>query len=103
MTPRFNGLAPGERMQFVGGTEDFDLYVDTSDQLGDGSIFIYLCSGDSITDWGAYIWDSTRGQITGTGTEDENDAASEEFRTTLIRKKKDVEHYIRLFVPWMIE
>jgi hypothetical protein len=93
LEPRFR--SPREGLRFVGGTPDVDIWQNPS------SKYVILIGGNTDADWAAYHFYG--GRIEGTGRNDENGAADMDLRDLIAEKKEEIETYIRLFAPDLVE
>jgi len=93
LEPRFG--SPRAGLRFIGGTPDVDIWQNPS------SKFVILIGGNTDEDWAAYSL--YRGEIEGTGRNDENGAADQGLRDLIAEKKEEIETYIRLFAPDLVE
>jgi hypothetical protein len=93
LEPRYDTYF-GDRVQFLGGTEDFDLWYNAEYQ----NLQVVGANGHSM--WAAY--DIENGAIAGTGIDDTNDAADPALRERVADKKGEIETYLQCFAPWVL-
>ena len=93
LEPRWTEPLTG--LRFIGGTADFDIWYQPA------SKYLVLVSGNRDPEWAAYPF--YRGKIEGTGLSDDNGGAGMGLRELIAQKKEEVETYIRLFAPDLVE
>ena len=93
MKPRWE-CTVGPKTMFLGGTEDFDLWYNPTTN------YLIVLIGNGDEEWGGYPLN--KGRIRGTGAKDENINAPE-VMAKIVEKKREVERYIKLFAPSLLE
>ena len=98
MQPRWDYYRE-KQYKFIGGTPDFDIWFRGKGR--EKTAYIALVNGHSDDDWAAYPY--VEGVLKDYGEADENDSASLDLRNLVVQKHEEVETYLKLFAPWVVE
>lgn len=99
MEPRWKYDRPLQ-YKFVGGTPDFDIWYLSTRNRGP-NVYIALVNGHSADEWASYPF--IEGVLVGYGQADENDASTLDLKHLVVQKHEEVETYLKLFAPWIVE